>query len=241
MRLLADVNETAVLDRMHEEKRLRGLTIGETWTLFSWIKKEHTFARGPGAAPVKISFDADEVKRLKSLKLKVRAALEQSASRRCAYCRRIMGNYGYSWQIEHIRCKDKHPTQAFDMKNLALACIDCNSAKGQTVDRSDPYVYNIIDPKSRGFKYGRHLRFFHLATEDFCFLKYRCQSPEGRATYSNLKLDVWERAETLKSVSASHQNLDARLDRILDLLSHDDRNAQLTQLLGELKVLAFEK
>lgn len=241
MKSLADTNEKKVLARLLKEKRAEGLTIGETWTLFSWIKKEHSFKRQPGKPDIKISFDTDEVKYLKSLKLKVRAALEHSTARRCAYCKRIMGNYGYSWQIEHVKCKDRHPTQAFDMSNLTLACIDCNSAKGQTVDRSDPYVYNIIDPNSTSFNYGSHLRFFHLATEDFCFLKYRCQSPEGQATYSNLKLNVWERAETLKSLSAPHQNLDARLDRILDLLSHDDRNAQLTQLFGELKILAFER
>jgi 5-methylcytosine-specific restriction endonuclease McrA len=241
MKYLADANETKVLVRLLNEKRTQRLTIGETWTLFSWIKKEHSFKREPDEPPAKVSFTADEIKHLKSLKLKVRTALEQSSSRRCAYCKRAMGNYGYSWQIEHIKCKDRHPAQAFDMRNLALACIDCNSAKGQTVDRSDPYVYNIIDPKSKGFKYGNHLRFFHLATEDICFLKYRCLSPQGTATYTDLKLNVWERAETLKSVSVSHQSRDARLERILDLLGHDDRNAQLTQLLGELKILAFEK
>jgi 5-methylcytosine-specific restriction endonuclease McrA len=241
MKSLGDVSEKRVLARILNDMATHGLTINETWTLFSWIKRSHSFKRQPENAAINIVFTADEVKQLMSLQLKIRTALEHSTSRRCSYCKRAMGNYGYSWQIEHIKCKDKHPGLAFDLKNLTLACIDCNSAKGKTVDRSNPYVYNIIDPNSNGFKYGRHLRFFNLATEDVCFLKYRCLSPEGRATYNYLKLNVWERAETLKSISVSHQSVDARLDRILDMLSHDDRNSQLSQLLGELKILAFEK
>jgi len=241
MKSLANADEKRVLARIQNDAQTYGLTIGETWTLFSWIKKTHKFERRLPALPVDIGFTADEVKHLKSIKLKVRAELERSTSRRCAYCKRGMGNYGYSWQIEHIRCKNKHHALTFELKNLTLACIDCNSAKGKSVDKSNPYLYNIIDPNATGFKYGSHLRFFYLATEDFCFMKYRCITVQGTATYNGLKLNVWERAETLKSISAPHQEVNARLDRILDMLSNDDRFSQVTQLLAELKILAFEK
>ncbi len=76
-------------------------------------------------------------------------------ARRCCYCRKqIQTNHGRVWDVEHVIARALRPEFTFEPQNLAIACVDCNSAKSdQNVlvverrtfpRRSD--AYSIIHP-----------------------------------------------------------------------------------------------
>lgn len=49
---------------------------------------------------------------------------------RCCYCRqRILVQHGRAWDIEHVIARALNATFMFEPENLAISCIDCNSAK----------------------------------------------------------------------------------------------------------------
>jgi hypothetical protein len=73
---------------------------------------------------------------------------------RCAYCRILNGQHGLgntAFNAEHIipavRCA-KHGIDLLDCKNLAWACLRCNSRKSNAV--------NAVDPES-----GKRVPLFH--------------------------------------------------------------------------------
>lgn len=235
---MASQAEASVLQRIIQLLQNRVLDPGEAWSCFSSPREQYTFGRKNKMPPVVVDFTEPECDALESLKEKVKRRLERESGKRCVYCRRVMGNYHYSWQIEHIMSKSQPPylDLVFDMDNLALACIDCNYAKGAKVDRIKRYVFDIIHPKRAGFRYGDHLRFLHVATEDICVLKYQRISPEGINTYTKLKLHVWERAETLKSISASHAHLVDQLDRVIGKYNGREDTVRIAQFMHKLKV-----
>ena len=242
MRKMTNAEEADVLDRIQKRLQSGVLGPGEVWSCFSYPKKEYSFKR-KDAPPEVMEFTPDELDALKSLKGKVKRQLERESGHRCVYCRRVMGNYHYSWQIEHILAKAKpaHKNFVFDMGNLTLACLDCNYAKAAKVDNiRRGYVYDIIHPKRPGFRYGAHLGFLHIATEDICLLKYQRISLEGENTYKKLKLHVWERAETLKSISATHAHLTNQLDRLIGKYSNQSDTVEVARFLHKLKVDLLE-
>lgn len=242
MKKMADTKEGDVLDRIQQRLQNNSLAPREAWSCFSSPKGEYRFERR-NAPDELMQFTPEEQDVLKSLKEKVKRRLERESVHRCAYCRRVMGNYHYSWQIEHILAKSKpaHKDLVFDMTNLALACIDCNYAKATKVDNiKRNYVFDIIHPKSIGFRYGDHLEFLHIATEEICLLKYQRISAEGANTYTKLKLHVWERAETLKSISATHTHLANQLDRLIGKYSNQGETVRVAQFLHKLKVDLLE-
>jgi len=235
---MAEITEASVLNRIESDLQNGTLEPGEAWSCFSLPKDEYRFKR-KNALPKVMMFTANEQAALESLKEKVKRKLERESTHRCVYCRRVMGNYHYSWQIEHILAKAKpnHRKLVFDMENLTLACVDCNYAKAAKVDNiKRNYVYDIIHPKAAGFRYGNHLGFLHIATEDICLLKYQRISAEGINTYKKLKLHVWERAETLKSISATHAHLTNQLDRLIGKYNDQGDTAAVAQFLHKLKV-----
>lgn len=76
-------------------------------------------------------------------------------SRRCCYCRKLNATtHGRAWDIEHVIAQALRPEFMFEPENLAVACIDCNSAKSnqdvlarhrsQFPRRSD--AYSIVHP-----------------------------------------------------------------------------------------------
>jgi len=74
---------------------------------------------------------------------------------RCCYCRRRNATtHGRAWDIEHVIAQASHPTFMFEPENLAVACIDCNSAKRDQVVLVKPRktfpresaAYSIVHP-----------------------------------------------------------------------------------------------
>jgi uncharacterized protein (TIGR02646 family) len=66
----------------------------------------------------------------------VRAAVKSQClpqqAHRCCYCyREILSTNGRVWDVEHVVPKSTHPEFTFEPRNLAIACPDCNIAKGE--------------------------------------------------------------------------------------------------------------
>ncbi|HCG0853730.1 TPA: HNH endonuclease [Pseudomonas aeruginosa] len=66
-----------------------------------------------------------------TLRNTVRAHYLQQQNFRCAYCRiEKKEHHGLTWDVEHIIPKATHPNFLYTAQNLALACKECNIAKG---------------------------------------------------------------------------------------------------------------
>lgn len=51
----------------------------------------------------------------------------------CCYCQQQMiVDHNRHWDLDHVVPKSLHPEFLFEPKNLAISCIDCNTAKGDT-------------------------------------------------------------------------------------------------------------
>lgn len=62
---------------------------------------------------------------------------------RCCYCRQpLYAHHGRVWDVEHIIARATRCDFMFVPRNLAVACVECNQAKGQTP---------VADPRRRTF------------------------------------------------------------------------------------------
>ena len=96
-------------------------------------------------------------------------------------------------QVEHILPVKHYPRFSLTMKNLAVACSECNSHKGDKkwwkIKESSVY------PDSSLFKnafhhhfheYDEHVRWFRYTTNEFSFSIYGGLTNEGRALCQTL-------------------------------------------------------
>jgi hypothetical protein len=59
----------------------------------------------------------------------------------CCYCGLPdPSTHGLDWDIEHVVAQKPHPEFMFTSENLAVACKECNTAKGMTESLVDPSV-----------------------------------------------------------------------------------------------------
>src|SRR4051794_34893969 len=50
---------------------------------------------------------------------------------RCCYCNQwLLSDHGRVWDAEHVLARKDYRQFTFETKNLAVACVDCNIAKG---------------------------------------------------------------------------------------------------------------
>lgn len=92
---------------------------------------------------------------LRGLRSEIKRFYLKEQTRRCCYCRKqIQTNHGRVWDVEHVIARVLRPEFTFEPENLAVACIDCNSAKSDqnillVERRSFPRrseAYSIIHP-----------------------------------------------------------------------------------------------
>ncbi|MGY2288745.1 HNH endonuclease [Pseudomonas sp. SDO528_S397] len=227
---LADASSATVITHLERLVADDMMTAVEAWTCYSNPKKTHKFKK------LSWRLSESEASSMERLITAVRMTLKKRINKRCAYCKRPMGQHGKSWNIEHIAGKTKFPEKIFSLENLTYACMDCNLVKNNTVDRKNPYVFDIIDPNSTNFKYGDHLKFFQLSTEHIHILKYEAISPSGQSTYTKLKLNMLEHLEVLNSLSASTRQLNDRIDELLYTLTQRQNNVEVAEFLHDIKL-----
>ena len=224
--------EKATLRRLLRYVANGTLTGTQAWTCFSSRRATYTYDEDQPP----ITFTADELNGLKSLKKRIVEKLELKHHRACAYCKRPVGHYGYGWHIEHVYPKAGFPERTFSLRNLTIGCVDCNQWKAARVDRNTPTQgLTIIEPVTNGFRYGNHINLVHIATEDVCLVKYRPVSEAGQRTYEKLQFADIERSTIIDSVNDDLAALHRRMNDLLAKAQSDDSQSELAALLGKLK------
>ena len=76
--------------------------------------------------------------------------LEQRLGRHCSYCERYIAT---NLAIEHVQPKSLVPALALTWSNFLLACVNCNSCKGDTPVTVADYLWPDSDNTLRAFEY----------------------------------------------------------------------------------------
>lgn len=229
MKKTTDSAGRKTLKKLQDLINNNSLSPTEAWTCFSSPKSKHEFKKHI------VNFTEHEIDSLNGIRQKVKEILKKKISKRCAYCKRPMGQHGMSWNIEHIRCKSKHPKMTFTLSNLTYACLDCNLVKNNTVDNKKNYIFDIIDPNSKGFRYGDNIGFLQLSTDSIHILKYKPTSKSGIQTYEKLKFKELEHIELLSSLNETIGSLCDRIDERLPHLASSDDTLELAEFLQKMK------
>ena len=77
--------------------------------------------------------------------------LEGRLGRYCSYCERRLETH---LAVEHVQPKSLAPGMARNWTNLLLACVNCNSCKGDTAVAVPNYLWPDSDNTLRAFRYS---------------------------------------------------------------------------------------
>ncbi len=72
----------------------------------------------------------------------VRKRLHNMYNGLCCYCEKRVDQF----HIEHRRPKRPYPEETYSWENLHLACAECNNAKDDKFDESEPILDAAVDP-----------------------------------------------------------------------------------------------
>lgn len=216
MKSLADPTALKVLNRLEKSIANGTITASQAWDVFSRPSEALKSKRK------ETQITAGEHDSLATLKIQVKELLKKRISGRCAYCKRVMGQHGMSWHIEHIKGKTKNPKFIFAIANLTYACIDCNYIKSSSVDKPN-ISHQIINPNTKDFKYEKHIKFVHIATEKLHYLSYSPVSELGTATYTKLAFKRLELIELVTSLNPVIKDVTIQLDVRIDELDENDK------------------
>ncbi|NJJ56759.1 HNH endonuclease [Pseudomonas sp. B14(2022)] len=122
-----------------------------------------------------------------ALKKRLRLALKSRQEPRCCYCKRWLLNHASAAPIEHVLSRDTYPQFALHPRNLAIACVDCNSVKGKAdwgKFPGTPALYPTADVMTffhpRHHRYDEHIRFIRMETNRQEFVSYHGLTPQGQ-------------------------------------------------------------
>ncbi|WP_397324933.1 HNH endonuclease [Pantoea agglomerans] len=183
-----------------------------------------------------LTFSKLDVKGLKSIKGKLIKLLSSNCFNRCSYCKRPIGNYGWSWHIEHIKCKEHFRDLTFTLNNLTMACVDCNYRKASSIDAHN-LSHKIIDPNANNYKYSNHLKMNIFGTDSLIMLKFNKIDDIGIDTYEYLQFKKIEYSTTLRSINNSIDNLIMDIEKRIDSTQDTD----FKDLLKNLKDRILER
>ncbi|AZO07941.1 HNH endonuclease [Mesorhizobium sp. M3A.F.Ca.ET.080.04.2.1] len=119
---------------------------------------------------------------LDELKSRTKQHYIREQNYRCCYCQQpLYAHHGRVWDLEHVIARATRCDFMFVPRNLAVACVECNQAKG---------VVPVADPSRRSFPDRADLyRIVHPhfhTWEDHIELEgegtYHALSPEGKFT-----------------------------------------------------------
>ncbi len=225
--------ETEALNRLTNLVKDGTLSSTNAWTCFSVPKSSHQFGK-PIVPPV--VFSEAEQASLKAIKKRLVSYLVQSGRGACAYCKRPVGRYGFGWHLEHVYAKSRFPSKTFVLSNLTIGCVDCNRWKATSVDRTcTEGQLGIIDPTTKNFRYGKYIKYVHIATESLSLVKYLPQHPIGEHTWTSLRFSEIERATLIDSMNAEMACLHARVNDFLLDRDPSDEDDQIATLLRKLQ------
>ncbi|AKJ03665.1 uncharacterized protein (TIGR02646 family) [Archangium gephyra] len=70
------------------------------------------------------------------------------------YCSFCESQLNASLAVEHVLPKERHPEYELDWNNFLLACVNCNSTKGDKPIKLASYYWPDRDNTARAFSYG---------------------------------------------------------------------------------------
>lgn len=123
----------------------------------------------------------------KELKAELRRYLKARQEPRCCYCKRWLLNNAHASPIEHVLPRKTYPQFALRMRNLMIACVDCNGLKtnddwglfpGPHDAYPQPQLMLFFHP--RYHSYDEHVRYVRVETNQQEFVTYHGLTPEGR-------------------------------------------------------------
>lgn len=129
---------------------------------------------------------------------KLRDYLAKKQKYRCCYCQRYLYNIAYARPIEHILPRSDFPRFSLVMKNLAVACYDCNLKKSNAVwwrTINPAGAYPVASQLAAAFHcnhhaYNDHISWMSYATNDFAFSAYGGITAAGKKLCLDLLHDI---------------------------------------------------
>ena len=119
---------------------------------------------------------------LNDLKSRIKQHYNREQNYHCCYCQQpLYAHHGRGWGVEHVIARATRCDFMFVPKNLAIACVECNQAKGAAPvsdpvrkgfpDRAD--LYRIVHPHFHSW--DEHIELEGGGT-------YHALSPQGKFT-----------------------------------------------------------
>lgn len=130
----------------------------------------------------------------KHWKTLIRDYVKRVQDPRCCYCKRWLLNNAYASPIEHVLPSSLYPAHVLRLKNLAMACHDCNHLKGNqdwnTFVGPHPPGEWLVFFHPRYHAYQDHIDYFHYETNDLEYLSYHGLTKQGRHLCQSLLSNV---------------------------------------------------
>ncbi|MDH0645732.1 hypothetical protein N5D48_01965 [Pseudomonas sp. GD03858] len=124
----------------------------------------------------------------------IRDRLKDEQEPRCCYCKRWLLAYAHATPIEHVLPSSRYPARALRLRNLALACHDCNYLKGDSDWNEHAGPYRSCDGLGffhpRYHAYDEHIQYIHYETNDLEYIAYQGLTTQGRHLCRALLSDV---------------------------------------------------
>lgn len=120
----------------------------------------------------------------------IRDRVKRGQEPRCCYCKRWLLNNAYASPIEHVLPSSKYPSHALRLRNLALACHDCNYLKAD--DDWSEALGSHPSSKELGFfhpsyhAYDSHIQYVHYETNELEYISFHGLTTQGRHLCTNL-------------------------------------------------------
>lgn len=153
----------------------------------------------------------------------VRAIIEKEQHYQCCYCRRPLMHHAVAKPIEHILPHSIFVQHTFDILNLSVSCVDCNTRKKDKVwtlnegkflrTRHYPAASAFSDMyHPRIHRYDEHVTFFRVQSNTHCISIYTGLTPQGKNLCKNLlthisKLEIFvsANAELKEHIEMIHE------------------------------------
>ncbi|MEX5574916.1 HNH endonuclease [Pseudomonas lijiangensis] len=159
----------------------------------------------------------------KAIRNHIRKIIEKEQNHQCCYCRRPLLNNAYAKPIEHILPQDTFVQHTFNILNLSISCVDCNSKKSDSVWTSKEgkfrRTYHYPAPAAfsdmfhpRFHRYDEHVKFFRVHSNMHCISIYTGLTPQGINLCKNLLTHI----SKLEIFVSANSELKSHIDTIHD-------------------------
>ncbi|MCG4257700.1 HNH endonuclease [Acetobacter senegalensis] len=185
-------------------------------------------------------------KEIEALKSDIKQHYIREQNYRCCYCQQpLYAHHGRVWDIEHVISRAVRPDFMFTPQNLAVACVECNGAKGAVPvsnakrksfpDRGG--LYKIVHPHFHNWEDHIELEgewTYHALTEEGKFTIYHCDLFRFRQRLIGIKQPIRDRRfeRDISELRMTKSLKEARpiIASIMSRLEIEDEHQQVTNV-----------